>query len=160
MRIEPDGLARSDMHPVIRNGASFNLSKHSYLTVPHRFHRLLMLWFVIALQALTPFVHAHAGTVQLDHTGWLHVPPGVSSDVTYHAIESGKQGVEVEVVQGMPLRHAALAAANADAPSRVPAVWPPAATADRPGTVLPVAPSLHPPLPDHALPHALAPPLR
>ena len=119
-----------------------------------------MLWFVIALQALTPFVHAHAGAEQLSHTGWLHVHPGVPSDVAYHAMKSGEQGGEVEVAQGMPLRHAALAAANADASSRVPAVRPPTATADRPSTTLPAAPPLHPPLPDHALPHALAPPLR
>ena len=118
-----------------------------------------MLWFVIALQALTPFVHAHAGAVQLNHTGWLHVHSGVPGDVTYHAIESGEQGEEVEVAQGMPLRHAALAAANADVPSPVPAVRPPTATAGRVGTVLSAAPPLHPPLPDHALPHALAPPL-
>ena len=115
-----------------------------------------MLWFVIALQALTPFVHAHAGAVQLNHTGWLHVHPGVPSDVTYHAIEGGEQGEEVEVAQGMPLRHAALAAANADVPSAVPAIRAPTA---RVSTVFPVAPPLHPPLPDHALPHALAPPL-
>ena len=118
-----------------------------------------MLWFVIALQALTPFVHAHAGAVQLNHTGWLHVHPGVHGDVTYHAIESGEQGEEVEVGQGMPLWHAALAAANAGAPSPVPAVRPPTATAGRAGTILSATPPLHPPLPDHALPHALAPPL-
>lgn len=119
-----------------------------------------MLWFVIALQALTPFVHAHAGAVQLNHAGWLHVHPGVHGDVAYHAIERGEQGEEVEVAQGMPLRHAALAAANADAPSPVPAVWPPTATAGRLGMALPAAPPLHPPLPDHALPHALGPPRR
>lgn len=118
-----------------------------------------MLWFVIALQALTPFVHAHAGTMQLNHTGWLHVYPGVHGDVTYHAIESGEQGEAVEVAQGMPLRHAAQATANADTPSPVPAVRKPTTTAGRLGTVLPVAPPLPPPLPDHALPHALAPPL-
>lgn len=145
-------LSSGTVHPL-------TFSKHSYPTVPRRLPRLLMLWFVIALQALTPFVHAHAGTAQLNHTGWLHVHPGVLGDVTYHAIESGESSEEVEVVQGMPLRHAALAAANAGAPSPVPAVRPPTATAGRVGTVLPVAPPLHPPLPDHALPHALAPPL-
>ena len=143
-------LSSGTVHPL-------TFSKHSYPTVPHRFHRLLMLWLVIALQALTPFVHAHAGTVQLNHTGWLHVHPGAPGDVAYHAIESGEQGEEVEVAQGMPLRHAALVAANADAPSPVPAVRPPTATV---GRVLPAAPPLPPPLPDHALPHALAPPLR
>ena len=142
-------LSSGTVHPL-------TFSKHSYPTVLHRLHRLLTLWFVIALQALTPFVHAHAGTLQLNHTGWLHVHPGVHGDVTYHAIESGEQGEEVEVVQGMPLRHAALAATNADARSPVPAVRPPTA---RVGAAWPVAPPLHPPLPDHALPHALAPPL-
>ena len=115
-----------------------------------------MLWYVIALQALTPFVHAHAGTAQLGHTGSLHVHPGVHGDVTYHAIESGEQGEAVGVAEGMPLRHAALAAANADAACPVPAAWPPTA---RVGTAFPGAPPLHPPLPDHALPPALAPPL-
>lgn len=145
-------LSSGTVHPL-------TFSKHSYPTVPRRLHRLLMLWFVIALQALTPFVHAHAGTAQLNHTGWLHVHPGVHGDVTYHAIETGESSEEVEVVQGMPLRHAALAAANADARFPVPAVRPPTATAGRVGTVLSAAPPLHPSLPDHALPHALAPPL-
>ena len=114
-----------------------------------------MLWFVIALQALTPFVHAHAGALQPSHTGWLHVHPGVHGDVTYHAIECGEQGEGVEVAQGMPLRHVVLAAANADVSSPVPAVRPSTA---RTGAAWPVAPPLHPPLPDHALPQALAPP--
>src|SRR5512135_880272 len=141
----------------IRNGASLiKFSKHSYPTMPHCLHRWLMLWFVIALQALTPFVHAHAGTVQLNHTGWLHVHPGVHGDVAYHAIQSGEQSEEVEVAQGMSSRHAALAVANAAAPYPLPAARPPTA---RVATALPVAPPLHPPLPDHALPHALAPPL-
>ena len=117
-----------------------------------------MLGLVIALQALTPFVHAHARAVQLSHAGWLHAHPGVHGDVTYHASESGEQGEEVEVAQGMPLRYGALTAVNADALSPVPTVRPPAAV--RGSTALPVAPPLHPPLPDHALPHALAPPLR
>ncbi|MBI3432159.1 MAG: hypothetical protein HY018_08120 [Hydrogenophilales bacterium] len=131
-----------------------------YPTMPHRLHRLLMLWFVIALQALTPFVHAHAGAVPPNHTGWRHVPPGVHGDVTYHAIESGEQGEEIEVARGMPLRHGALAAVIADAPSPVPAVRPPAATAGGGDMALPVAPSLQPPPPDHALPHASGPPRR
>ena len=142
-------LSSGTVHPL-------TFSKHSYPTVSHRLHRLLMLWFVIALQALTPFVHAHAGAVQLSHTSWLHVHPGVHGDVTYHAIESGEEGEEVEVGQGMPLRYAALAAANADVPAPVPAARPPTASV---GTVFPVASPLHPPLPDHALPHALGPPL-
>ena len=117
-----------------------------------------MLWFVIALQALTPFIHAHAGAVQQSHTGWLHGYPDAHSDATCRAIEGGEQGEAVEVAQGVPLRHAVLLVTNAGASFPVPAVRSPAAAAGRPGTALPDAPPLHSSLPDHALPHALAPP--
>lgn len=114
-----------------------------------------MLWFVIALQAWAPFVHAHAGAVQTGRTAWLHEPPGLGGDVAFHAIERGEQGGTADVAQGMPWQPAAPAAANAGASSPLPVVRPSAARMD---AVVTVAPPLRPTLPDHVLPHALAPP--
>lgn len=113
-----------------------------------------MLWLIIALQAMTPFVHAHAGPMQASHAG----APG---DVAYHLAENRGQGAEIEVAQGMPsLRQAVLFVADADASYPVPALPPSVAAATRLSPVgLGVTP-LQAILPDHALPHALAPPRR
>jgi hypothetical protein len=117
-----------------------------------------MLWFVIALQAMTPFIHAHAGAVQLNHSGLLHPHQGVHGDAAYHAVVNGEHGAEVAVAQGMPAsRHAATAGADADAPS-VTAATLPAATAAGLIAALPSPPPFHLSPPDHSLPLALAPP--
>ena len=117
-----------------------------------------MLWFVIALQAMTPFIHAHAGAVQLSHTDLPHVHQGVHSDAAYHAVVNGEHGAEVEVAQGLPARHAETAGAVADAPLVTPDT-PPAATAGGLSAALPIPPPFHLSPPDHIRPHALAPPL-
>ncbi len=117
-----------------------------------------MLWFFVALQTMAPFIHAHAGAVQLNHAGFLHVHQGAHGDAAWHVVAADEHGAEVEVAQGMPLRN--------DTP--VPAVpqppyaglsLPHTAAAARPGAGLPAPPPLHLALPDHTLPHALAPPL-
>jgi hypothetical protein len=118
-----------------------------------------MLWFVIALQALTPFVHAHAGVAQSSHAGFLHVHQNVHGDPTSHALEQGEQDAAVEVAQGMPLQHAALAVANASMPFTTTSFLSPTAMASRPGAGWPVSPPLHLAPPDHTRPFALAPPL-
>jgi hypothetical protein len=116
-----------------------------------------MLWFVIALQAMTPFIHAHAGAVQLNHSGLLHAH-GVHGDAAYHAVVNGEHGAEVAVAQGMRAsRQATTAGADADAPSVTPATLP-AAAASEPGAVLPIPPPFHLSPPDHTWPLALAPP--
>jgi hypothetical protein len=118
-----------------------------------------MLWFVIALQALTPFIHAHAGVVQASHAGFLHVHQSVHGDATSHALEQGEQDVEVEVAQGMPLQHTALAVANASMPFATTSIPSPTAMASWPGAGSSVSPPLHLAPPDHTLPFALAPPV-
>jgi len=119
-----------------------------------------MLWLVIALQAMTPFVHAHAGPMQASHAGGLHGHAGAPGDVAYHLVENREQGAEIEVAQGMPsLRQAVLFVADADASYPVPAL-PPSVTAARRSPVGPGVTPLQAILPDHALPHALAPPCR
>lgn len=119
-----------------------------------------MLWFVMALQAMTPFVHAHAGPLPVSPANVLPGHPGVPGDVAYHAIENSGQDAGVEVAEGMPSRQSVLPAAGADASYPVPAVLPPEIKAGGRGTVGPVAPSLQVRLPAHVLPHALAPPRR
>ncbi|MHB1092900.1 hypothetical protein [Thiobacillus sp.] len=118
-----------------------------------------MFWFVMALQAMTPFVHAHAGAGWLGEPGQLHVHPGVYGDVVCHLIEGGEQGALVEVTQGMSLRQAVLLAADA-VPNPVSAVLPTGMITSGWHAAWPTAPPLPRLLSDHILPFALAPPLR
>jgi hypothetical protein len=123
----------------------------------YRLHRFLMLWFLVALQATTPFIHAHAGAVQLNHTNFLHVHQGVHSDAAYHTLAADEYGAQVDVAQGMPLRVDPLGTAN-DVPPAV-AVWLPRADcAALPGAGLPAPPEPQRTPPAHTHPHALAPP--
>jgi hypothetical protein len=117
-----------------------------------------MLWFFVALQTMAPFIHAHAGAVQLNHAGFLHVHQGVHSDAAWHVTAVDEHGAEVEVAQGMPLRHDT-PATTAPVPPVVTLPLPHVDATTRPGTGLPAPPPLHLALPDHTLPHALAPPL-
>jgi hypothetical protein len=117
-----------------------------------------MLWFVIALQALTPFVHAHAGVAQASHAGFLHVHQSVHGDATSHALEQGEPDAAVGVAQGMPLQHAGLAVANALMTFTTTSIPSPTAMASWPGAGLSVSPPLHLAPPDHTRPRALAPP--
>jgi hypothetical protein len=128
--------------------------------MPHKPQRALMLWFVFVLQTMTPFIHAHAGAMQLNHGGFLHLHQGVHDDAIYPTASSDEPREEVDVAQGMPLRHVTLDVADTAAPPRVPAILPAAANESRPGAGLPAPPSQYLTLPDHTLPHALAPPVR
>ncbi|MDO9221910.1 MAG: hypothetical protein Q7T90_12865 [Thiobacillus sp.] len=116
-----------------------------------------MLWFLVALQATTPFIHAHAGAVQLNHANFLHVHQGVHSDAAYHTLAADEHGAQVDVAQGMPLRIDPLDAAN-DVPSAVALSLPRADQAGMPGAGLPALPQPKRAPPAHTHPHALAPP--
>ena len=124
--------------------------------MPHSIYRYLMLGFFVALQTMAPFIHAHAGAVQLNHAGFLHVHQGVHGDATSH-VAADEHGAEVEVAQGMPVR-SDTSATTAPAPLAAILTLPHAAAVARPGAGLPAHPPLHLALPDHTLPHALAPP--
>ena len=115
-----------------------------------------MLWLFIALQAMMPFIHAHAGAVQLNHSGFLHLHQDAHNDVAYHATATSEHGAEVDVAEGRPLRIGALDPADAALPA-ASLVLPCVVANHRLGAGLP-APS--PPFapPDHTLPPALAPP--
>lgn len=131
-----------------------NLS--AYPTVPHAIHRRLMLWFFVALQTMAPFIHAHAGAVQLSHGRFLHVHQGVHSDAAWHVTAADQHGTEVAVAQGMRLRNDTPVAAPTLAMSAAsPAI---VVAGPRPGAGLPAPPPLHLVPPDHAHPYALAPP--
>lgn len=128
------------------------------LTVSRPFSRLLMLCFFVALQAMAPFIHAHAGAVRLDHAGFLHVHQGVHNDAAWHVVAMDEHGAEVEVAQGVPARNERLGL-SADAPATAP--QPPrveAATHAEAGLPAPMPPPPRPTQPAHTLPHALAPP--
>ncbi|MHB1213964.1 MAG: hypothetical protein ACYCY9_03155 [Thiobacillus sp.] len=125
--------------------------------MPYRLHRLLMFWCVIALQAMAPFIHAHAGAVQLGHADLPHVHQGAHGDAAYHAVVNGEHGAEVAVAHGLPARHAAAAGEVAGAPLVALGI-PPAAIARGASAVLRAPPPFHLSSPDHIRPHALAPP--
>jgi hypothetical protein len=115
-----------------------------------------MLWFFIALQAMMPFIHAHAGAVQLGHSGFLHVHQDMPTDATWHASASDDHGAEVGVADGMPSPLLTLDVAEPALPASTPAL-PRIAPQATPGAGLPAPPPRFPP-PDHTLPLALAPP--
>jgi len=114
-----------------------------------------MLWFFIVLQMMAPFIHAHAGAVQLDHASGSHAHTGTHIDPVYHAIAAQEHGAEIEVARGMPVR--AAAQASSEAPMAA------AATLLRidllsPAADFPAPPPLYLVRSDHSLPFALAPP--
>lgn len=116
-----------------------------------------MLLFFVALQTMTPFIHAHAGSVQLNHGGLLHVHQGGHADAAYHAVAAHEHGAEVEVAQGVPARKATLPTSTPVQAVAANPVLQYAEVPKRPSAGVP-APSPHPERPDHTLPHALAPP--
>jgi hypothetical protein len=130
-----------------------------YPTMPNRFRRLLMLWLVIALQAWAPFIHAHAGTAHFEHSDLLHVHQGVQGDAAYHAVSSDELGPEIVVEQGLRVRVRHAAVTVAAAPPAAPRPLPAEPVVARPSASLALPHHLPQP-PDHARPHALAPPLR
>ena len=123
----------------------------------HRTARFLMLWVFVALQTMTPFIHAHAGAVQLNHGGLLHLHQGVHGDASYHVIAAHEHGSEVAVARGLPQR----TEAQCLTPDALYVSSPVFRQADilQPGAGLPAPPQLDLARPDHTLPHALAPPI-
>ena len=115
-----------------------------------------MPWFFVALQVVAPFIHAHAGSVQLNHTGFLHAHQDGQSDASWHVMAEDVHGAEVEVAPGMPLRNG-MPAVAADMPLAAMTL-PRVCVAARPRTGLPAPPPLHLASPDHTLPPVLAPP--
>lgn len=124
--------------------------------MPCQTYRTLMLWFFVALQAIVPFIHAHAGAVQLNHSCFLHLHQGVHTDAAYHAVATADHGAEIDVAEGRPLRITALDVAGAALPTTSLAL-PRAVPTPRPDAGLPAPPPRSAPLP-HMLPQALAPP--
>ena len=120
-------------------------------------HRFLMLWFFVALQALAPFIHAHAGAVHLHHAGFLHLhETAAHGEAVWHAMVADDHGTEVAVAAGLPARISLSAAADAS-PAAVNTLPAPEAV-QRPACGLPALAERPPAPPDHARPFALAPP--
>ena len=117
-----------------------------------------MLWFFVALQAMTPFIHAHAGAVQLSHGGLLHVHQGLHTDAVYHAIATHEHGAEVEVAQGVPARKTSLDASGIVLSILVNPMASYLGASERTRAVLTDPSLFHLTSPDHARPLALAPP--
>lgn len=137
------------------------LSRPTHLIrfVSNKTTRFLMLWLFVALQAMTPFIHAHAGAVQLDHAGFLHAHhyahQGAHSDAVYHASATDEHGAEVGVAQAMPMRSDTQ---DLDVPLAIALALPGVHVTARSGAGMQAPPPLLLALPDHTLPHALAPP--
>lgn len=116
-----------------------------------------MLWLLVALQAMTPFIHAHAGVVQVKHASFLHLHQGDHGDTAYHALVADEHGASFEVAQGLPLRISPLGAASNVQPA-VTRSLPCAERIAQSGAGLPAPPKPNRGPPDHTHPHALAPP--
>jgi hypothetical protein len=125
--------------------------------MPQRLQRFLMLWFLVALQAMTPLIHAHAGAVQLDHAHFLHLHQGAHDDAACHALATDEHGAAFEVAQGRPLRIDPLAVANDVQPGATLSL-PRVESIAQSGAGLPALPRPQRVPPDHTHPHALAPP--
>lgn len=130
------------------------------LTVLRRTCRFLLLWIFIALQAMVPFIHAHAGAANLNHTGFLHLHQDVAhADATWHVLEADEHGTEVAVAAGLPGRNGAHTVPADVPPAAAPlAPWP-AAEMQYPGTGLSAPPAVHRVQPGYTLPPAFAPPV-
>ncbi|WP_148202986.1 hypothetical protein [Thiobacillus denitrificans] len=134
-------------------------SDDSFPDVTQRSFRSLMLWLFIALQAIAPLIHAHAGTVRLDHAGFMHLHQGSAGDPAGHAAASDAQGAEFAVAAGVRLRPT-LAAVDVDGPTMA-APTPPLVRDRSQASSGPRAPPAPPiALPAHTRPLALAPPAR
>lgn len=121
-------------------------------------HRFLMLWFFIALQAVAPFIHAHAGAVHLHHAGFLHLHEAAApGEAAWHAMVADDHGTEVAVAAGLPAR-SSQPGVVADAFPAALTTLPRPEAAQRPGAGLPAPPGTTSGQPDHARPFALAPP--
>ena len=114
-------------------------------------------WLLVALQAMAPFIHAHAGVVQLKHASFMHLPTGVHGDAACHALVADEHGESFEVAQGRPLRLDPLDAAS-DVQPAVTLSLPRAVRIAQSGAGLPAPPQPHRVPPEHTHPHALAPP--
>lgn len=111
---------------------------------------------LVVLQVMTPFIHAHAGVAHLDRTGALHAYADAHGDAVYHASSADEHGTEVGVAQAMPLRRDMPVA---DVPLAMVLTLPSVPAMARPGTGFSAPSPLFLALPDHTLPHVLAPPL-
>lgn len=120
--------------------------------------RYLMLWVVIVLQMMTPFIHAHAhaSAVQISHASLSHAHSGAHAEAAYYALAASEYGAEIEVAHGMPIRSSARGA-SADVLSISFVTLLRIDTAS-PGRGLPAPPPLYLVPSDHTLPLALAPP--
>lgn len=130
------------------------------LAVSHRAFRFLLSCFVVVLQAMAPFIHAHAGTTHLKHIGFLHLHQGVAhADVHGHAQATDAHGTEVAVSAGLPVRNGAPAVPVERPPAAAPhASWP---VADTHACVAgaPAPPAIPQAPPGYTRPPALAPPV-
>ena len=116
-----------------------------------------MFWLFVAVQAMAPFIHAHAGEVRLGHAGLLHMHQGTHGDAAWHVTATDEHGAQIEVAQGMPLRND-MPATAAPAPLVASPTLSRVIVAARPGAGSP-APPPYRVRTDHALPYALAPPV-
>lgn len=117
-----------------------------------------MLCLFVALQTMAPFIHAHAGAVQLSHGGVMHGHQNVHSDAACHTIVAHEHGADVVVILSRPMRNAQPGVANDALPAVNRAALPCPVEATRLHGADRSASLLRPVNPDHALPHALAPP--
>ena len=114
-----------------------------------------MFWIVLALQAMAPFIHAHADVLHPGHAHGPHVHQALSGAAAGDAVVHGHHDVTVAVAQGLPSRSDSTARAVPAAALPKPTAIPPVARFAAPGpfaSLIPLVP------PDHVFPGRQAPP--
>lgn len=87
-----------------------------------RTFRFLMLWLFVVLQAMVPFIHAHAGAASPHHGGPLHVHQTVvQADAAWHVVAADDHGSALAVAAGLPARKASPAVAASPHAGTAPA---------------------------------------
>lgn len=124
------------------------------LPVVPRLCRVLMLAAFIVLQAMAPFLHAHAGDASRDHAAPVHLPQLVPDGAACDALVGETHGVAVAVEPAVRLRASGATPVDIAAAPLLPRLEPGASPGD--GWVAPPRPVSA--FPDYTLPHALAPP--
>lgn len=124
----------------------------------HRTHRAALLGLFIFLQAMAPFIHAHAGAGAMHHAGFLHVHAGVAhGEPGCHRVTADGHGVEIALAAGMPTRDS-MSDGMADGPPVAALRLQRVTDGVRCQRVQAAVVPWHPEWPDYVRPPALAPP--
>ena len=130
---------------------------HSAVIVFNRTLRLLTVWIFVALQTMTPFIHAHAGDTWAAAGDLLQGHQKVHLEAGCQTAATHEHGAEVDVSPGIHARKQALVVPGVAPAVAATRLAPQCPTSCSPGAGIPDAPPAFVE-PAHSLPPAFAPP--